>query len=65
MLLDRVMRNYRLKKQLIIFMVSIIFVPVIVFNILFAYLYVGFYNEKSMTDINPFRKKATLISTTS
>lgn len=58
MLFDRVMRNYRLRKQLIIFMVSIIFIPVVVFNILFAYLYVGFYNEKINDGYKSFQNES-------
>lgn len=43
---ERFFSDYGFKKKLIFFMISIIFVPVFLFNTLFASLYVRFYNSK-------------------
>ena len=58
MIFNKFVTHHKIKKQLIIFMVSIIFIPVFVFNILFVYLYVGFYNEKINDGYKSFQKES-------
>lgn len=58
MLLRSFTSDYSLKKRLIFFMVSIIFVPLFLLNTFFTFMYVRFYNGKIDDSIRSFQRES-------